>query len=72
MYPQSMFLSKNKKKCHIFIYKNIIFSTFKNCFILHGHVFVMQTVKTEEDGRQLMMKRCMLHGMNIRYFVKAS
>ena len=35
-------LSKNKKKCHIFTSKNIIFSTLRNCFILHGYVFVMK------------------------------
>ena len=26
-----------------------------------------KTVKTEEDGRQLMMKRCVLRGTNVRY-----
>ena len=26
-----------------------------------------QTVKTEEDGWQLMMKRCLLRGTNVRY-----
>ena len=26
-----------------------------------------QTVKTEEDSRQLIMKRCMLRGTNVRY-----
>ena len=39
--PTIYVLSKNKKICHIFTSKNIIFSTFRNCFILHGHVFVM-------------------------------
>ena len=25
-------------------------------------------VKTEEDSRQMIMRRCMLHGTNVRYF----
>ena len=29
------------KKCHIFTSKKYHFFTFRNCFILHGHVFVM-------------------------------
>ena len=38
MYPQSMFLSKNKKKTSK---KIIIFTGFNNCCILHRHVWVM-------------------------------
>ena len=41
MVPPIYFLSESKKKCHIFTSKNIIFSTFRNCFILHEHVFVL-------------------------------
>ena len=45
MYPQSMFWSKNKKNIKKFHLKIIIFSTFRNCCILHEHVFVMDPEK---------------------------
>ena len=34
----------------MFTSKNIIFSTFRNCFILHGHVFVMQASSAVPPG----------------------
>ena len=44
MYPQSMFLSKNKKNIRICLLKIFIFDNFKNLCIFHGPVFVMLTV----------------------------
>ena len=41
MYPQSIFLSKNKKNITIFHLKIIIFTAVKYRSILHGHVGVM-------------------------------
>ena len=41
MYPQSMFLSKNKKNIKTNHLKIIIFTAVKYCCILHGHVCVM-------------------------------
>ena len=40
-------MRKNIKFFHL---KIIIFSTFKNCCILHGHVFVMNPKKCIDSG----------------------
>ena len=41
VYPQSMFLSKNKKNINIFQLKNVQFLKLKNLCIMHVQVFVM-------------------------------
>ena len=52
MYPQSMFLSKNKKNIKIFPMKFSIFIAEKNLRILHGQVFVMfQAIKALKEER---------------------
>ena len=53
MYSQSRFLAKTRKNIKTFHLKIIIFSTFRNCCILHGHVFVMvakMALKIEQRG----------------------
>ena len=41
MYPQSMFLSKNKKNIELYLLKIFNFYNLRKICILHGHVFVM-------------------------------
>ena len=43
MYPQSMFLSKNKKNIIFLSSENYHFYNHKNCNVLHRHVFVVDS-----------------------------
>ena len=42
-YPQSVFLSKNKKNIEIFLLKVFNFYNLRKIYILHGYVFVMRS-----------------------------
>ena len=49
VYPQSMFLSKNKKNIKHFLLENFyFFYGYKNLCILHGRVFVMLKAETKK------------------------
>ena len=45
MYPQSMFGAKIRTISKFFALKIFIFYNFKNFYILHGHVFIMNVLE---------------------------